>query len=218
MIYMLCFQHGYQCCFIVFLCRRECQDQGPQRGFLHLSITYFCFLCKLIKSKIALSPLQVIQQEQECDQVGLREGQQKVQHATLFGYAVRQSCTNTGNQLLHFLLAAALTVSSTEDDAKTHWCRLQSWSRARQWRAALAALWSTALTSQRWHWRPSRSSSQTRLYDLKETTDRHVSSILPPWHRIISSKAWMNCWWRQHSLVSKAVFRDWMSVATPDTR
>lgn len=42
----------------------------------------------------ALVPLQVVQQEEEGDQVGLWQGQQQVEHAALLGHAVRQSCVD----------------------------------------------------------------------------------------------------------------------------
>lgn len=63
----------------------------------------------------------------------------------------------------------------------THWCRLQSWGRAHQWKEVLAALWSTASRYQRWHWRPSHSSSQTHLYYLQEKDENtHIWGCAMP--------------------------------------
>lgn len=65
-------------------------------------------------------------------------------------------------------LSLQLAVFENVNSPVTYWCRLQNWGRAHQWRVVLAALWSTASRSQRWRWRPSHSSSPTRLYDLQE--------------------------------------------------
>ena len=38
----------------------------------------------------------MVQQEEEGDEVGLRQGEQQVEHAALFGYAVGESCGGNG--------------------------------------------------------------------------------------------------------------------------
>ena len=38
----------------------------------------------------------MVQQEEEGDEVGLREGEQQVEHAALFGHAVGECCEGNG--------------------------------------------------------------------------------------------------------------------------
>lgn len=55
--------------------------------FMHWRTGTECVLCKNV-CVCMLVPLQVIQEEEERDQVGLRQRQQQVQHTALFGNTV----------------------------------------------------------------------------------------------------------------------------------